>query len=113
MAADSPEELGSANDRMPMEGSGMANVATDAPCSASKGSRDDAWANYVSPAQANASSLVHCKKSMDKAKALHKALENAENHVSTMAKPLMALMNHKDSVVYVCVASCVHTLQCH
>ena len=75
MAADSPEELGSATARMPMEGSGMASMAIDAPGSAARGSRDDAWAGYVPLAQASASSLLHVKKSVDNAKALLEALD--------------------------------------
>ena len=113
MAADSPEELGSAAARMPTEGSGMASMAIDAPGSAARGSRDDAWAGYVPLAQASASSLGHVQESMDKAKVLHEALENAEKHVSTVAKALMALTTHKDSVVYVSVVVSVQTLQCH
>ena len=100
MAADSPEELGSAIARMPMEGSGMASVATHAPGSVAKASRD-AWAGYAPSAQASgqttdfqgswqargqasrfqgsgqasASSIVHFQESMQQANALHEALE--------------------------------------
>ena len=50
---------------------------------------------------------------MDNAKLLHEAWENAETHVSTTARAVMALMNRNDSVVYVSVAVSAHTLQCH
>ena len=83
-----------------MEGSGMASMATDAPGSAARGSRDDAWAGYV-PLVPHPFTIDHFRESMDKAKVLREALENAEKHVGTMARAVMALMNHKDSVVYV------------
>ena len=136
MAADSPQEVGSATATMPMEGSGMASMASDAPGSVARGSRD-AWASYVPNAkasgqasgfqgswqasgqasgfqgsgQASASSLVHVQESMQQANALHQALADAQQHVNTLARELQALMDHKDRpcVVYVCVALCVHT----
>ena len=116
---------------MPMEGSGMASMATDAPGSAARASRD-AWAGYVASARASgqasgqaggfegrgkasASSPVHFQESMQQANALHEALGNAQLHVNTLARALQVVMYHKDSpcVVYVRVASCVHTLQRH
>ena len=118
----------------PMPGSdiasGMASMDIDAPGSVARGSLDT-WAGYVPTSaqdsgiaqasgsqgsgQANASSLGHWQQSAPQASALHEALDNAQQHVDSVAHELQLLMQHKESrcVVYVCVALCAHTLQCH
>ena len=106
---DCPDDLGSGTARMAMEGSAM---AIDAPGSGARGSRDDAWASYVAPVPPPLT-IDHFQESMDKAKVLQEALENAETHVSTVAREVMALMIHKDSVAYASVVVSLHTLQCH
>ena len=136
MAADSPQELGSATATMPMEGSGMASMATDAPGSAARGSRD-AWAGYVPSAQASgqatgfqgswqasgqargfqgsgqasASSLAHFQESMQQANALHEPLDHAQQHVNTWAQALNALRDHKTDHVW-CICVCGSVCSC-
>jgi hypothetical protein len=92
-----------------MECNGIANMATDAPGSGARGSRDGDWGSYV-PCPPT---IDHVRESNDKAKALHEALGNAEKHVGTVSKAAMALATHKDSVVYVSVVVSVHGLQRH
>ena len=76
--------------------------------SGARGARDDAWAIYVPPPL----SIDHYRESKKKTNVLNEALANCEGHVATLAKAVMALGTHKDSVVYVSVAVSVYTLQC-
>ena len=95
MAADSPQELGSATATMPMEGSGMARMATDAPklCKQSfprrlgklcapaqaSGQANGQDSGFEGSGQASASSMSVFQESMQQANALHEGLEMPSN----------------------------------